>query len=87
MPTTTRLTATPHTPEFTATDGAMRYLALELSQRGWTLAFTTGRGQVARIRKIAAGALEALEARAHHPDHRRESRDGSKGGRRANRRR
>ena len=52
MPTTTRLTATPHTPEFTATDGAMLYLALELSQRGWTLAFTTGRGQVARIRKI-----------------------------------
>ena len=62
MPTTTRLTATPHTPEFTATDGAMLYLALELSQRGWTLAFTTGRGQVARIRKISAGALEALEA-------------------------
>jgi len=45
MPTTTRLTATPHTPEFTATDGAMLYLALELSQRGWTLAFTTGRGR------------------------------------------
>jgi len=40
----------------------MLYLALELSQRGWTLAFTTGRGQVARIRKISAGAQEALEA-------------------------
>jgi len=40
----------------------MLYLALELSQRGWTLAFTTGRGQVARIRKMAAGALEAVEA-------------------------
>ena len=62
MPTTTRLTATARSSEFTATDGALLYLALELSQRGWTLAFTTGRGQVARIRKIAAGALEALEA-------------------------
>src|SRR4029079_1999412 len=38
----------------------MLYLALELSHRGWTLAFTTGRGQVPRIRKIAAGALDAL---------------------------
>jgi len=62
MPPTTRLTATPRSREFTATDGAMLYLALELSQRGWTLAFTTGRGQVARIRKMAAGALEAVEA-------------------------
>jgi len=42
----------------------MLYLALELSQRGWTLAFTTGRGQVARIRKMAAGALEAEISRA-----------------------
>ena len=62
MPTTTRLTATPHSPESTATHSPMLYLALELSQRGWTLAFTTGRGQVPRIRKIAAGALEALAA-------------------------
>lgn len=60
MPTTTRLTATPHSLESTATDVPMLYLALELSHRGWTLAFTTGRGQVPRIRKIAAGALDAL---------------------------
>jgi len=57
MPTTTRLTATPHTPEFTATDGAMLYLALELSQRGWTLAFTTGRGQVISRRRPKAPKL------------------------------
>lgn len=62
MPTTTRLAATSRFPEGSATTVPTLYLALELSQRGWTLAFTTGRGQVPRLRKIAAGALEALAA-------------------------
>lgn len=62
MPTTTRLTPTARSPESTAPTVAMLYLALELSRRGWTLAFTTGRGQVPRVRTIAAGALEALAA-------------------------
>ena len=62
MPTTTRLTTTPRSPEFTATDVRTLFLALELSQRSWTLALTTGRGQVPRIRNVAAGALDALAA-------------------------
>ena len=62
MPTTTRLTAPSRFPDAPAIIGPVLYLALELSQRGWTLAFTMGRGQVPRIRKIAAGALEALAA-------------------------
>ena len=63
MPTTTRLTVpTTRSDESTPRGVATLYLALELSERGWTLAFTTGRGQPPRVRKIAAGALDALAA-------------------------
>ena len=62
MPTTTRLTVPTRCQESTPRDVATLYLALELSERGWTLAFTTGRGQPPRVRKIAAGAVDALAA-------------------------
>ena len=62
MPTTTRLTVPTRSQESTPRDVATLYLALELSERDWTLAFTTGRGQAPRVRKIAAGALDALAA-------------------------
>lgn len=62
MPTTTRLTVPTRCQESTRRDGATLFLALELSERGWTLAFTTGRGQPPRVRKVAAGAVDALAA-------------------------
>jgi hypothetical protein len=36
------------------------YLALDLGERHWTLAFTVGRGQRPRVRAIPAGDLERL---------------------------
>jgi transposase len=55
MPATTRFTH-PGLPEPPAL-----YLAFELSNRSWKLAFSTGLGQKARIRSIPARDLEALE--------------------------
>jgi len=55
MPATTRFTH-PGLPEPPAL-----YLAFELSNRTWKLAFSTGLGQKARIRSIPARDLEALE--------------------------
>lgn len=37
------------------------YLAFELAEKNWKLAFTTGLGQKARQRSVAAGDLEAVE--------------------------
>jgi transposase len=62
MPATTRLTTALPAPAGPAPTPPVLYLALELSERGWTLAFTTGRGQAPRIRKVAAGALDTLAA-------------------------
>lgn len=55
MPATTRFThpALPEPP--------VLYLALELSNRSWKLAFSTGLGQKARIRSVPARDLDALE--------------------------
>jgi transposase len=55
MPATTRFTH-PALPEPPAL-----YLALELSNRSWKLAFSTGLGHKPRIRNVAARDLEALE--------------------------
>ena len=41
-------------------DARPLYLALDLGQRSWTLAFTVGRGQRPRVRTIPAGALDRL---------------------------
>ena len=55
MPATTRFThsALPEPPAL--------YLALELSNRSWKLAFSTGLGHKPRIRNVPARDLEALE--------------------------
>lgn len=55
MPATTRF-VDPELPEPPAL-----YVALELSNRSWKLAFSTGLGQKARIRSIPARDLDALE--------------------------
>ena len=55
MPATTRFTH-PALPEPPAL-----YVALELSNRSWKLAFSTGLGQKARIRSMPARDLDALE--------------------------
>lgn len=55
MPATTRFSH-PALPEPPAL-----YLAFELSNRSWKLAFSTGLGQKARIRSMPARDLEALE--------------------------
>ena len=55
MPATTRCTH-PTLPEPPAL-----YLALELSNRSWKLAFSTGLGQKPRIRSMPARDLDALE--------------------------
>ena len=55
MPATTRFTD-PELPEPPAL-----YLALELSNRSWKLAFSTGLGQKPRIRSIPARDLKALK--------------------------
>jgi len=53
MPATTRtLTRLPEPP--------VLYLALELSNRSWKLAFSTGLGQKPRLRSIPARDLDAL---------------------------
>ncbi len=52
-------TATTHQEKDTGCDGVL-YLALELGEATWKLAFTVGRGQRPRARTIAARELEAL---------------------------
>ena len=60
MPATTRHARVPALPESTAGCSPVLYLALDLGQRHWTLAFTVGRGQRPRVRTIPAGDLERL---------------------------
>jgi hypothetical protein len=42
--------------------GMILHMALELSEKTWTVAFTTGLGQKPRIRRVASRDLEALES-------------------------
>lgn len=60
MLATTRRPTTSVTAESSAPPARRLYLALDLGQRSWTLAFTIGRGQRPRVRTIPAGALERL---------------------------
>lgn len=62
MPATTRHARVPALPESTTGRPPVLYLALDLGQRHWTLAFTVGRGQRPRVRTIPAGALARLTA-------------------------
>jgi transposase len=58
MPATTRtLSRLPEPPAL--------YVALELSNRSWKLAFSTGLGQKPRLRSIPARDLEALDREVH----------------------
>jgi hypothetical protein len=60
MPATTRHARVPALPESTTVQAPLLYLALDLGERHWTLAFTVGRGQRPRVRTIPAGDLERL---------------------------
>jgi len=60
MPATTRHARVPALPESTTGQARLLYLALDLGERHWTLAFTVGRGQRPRVRTIPAGDLERL---------------------------
>lgn len=60
MPTTTRQVPASVLPESTLQAVRPLYVALDLGQRYWTLAFTVGRGQRPRVRTIPAGALDRL---------------------------
>jgi transposase len=42
--------------------GMILHMALELSEKTWTVAFTTGLGQKPRLRRVASRDLEALES-------------------------
>ena len=55
------MTTTHATDSTTATARAL-YLALDLGQKNWKLAFTVGLGQKPRLRTIAARDIEALLA-------------------------
>ena len=55
------MTTTHATDSTTATAGVL-YLALDLGQKSWKLAFTVGLGQKPRLRTIAARDIEALLA-------------------------
>ena len=60
MPTTTRHARTPALPQSMPVPPRVLYLALDLGQRHWTLAFTVGRGQRPRVRTIPGGDLARL---------------------------
>jgi len=60
MPTTTRQVRRPAVPQSTLAPAPTLYVALDLGQRYWTLAFTIGRAQRPRVRTIPAGALDRL---------------------------
>ena len=42
--------------------GMILHMALELSEKTWTVAFTTGLGQKPRLRRVASRDLEGLES-------------------------
>ena len=54
------MSATTHFTDPTLPEPPALYLALELSNRSWKLAFSTGHGQKPRFRNIAARDLDAL---------------------------
>ena len=53
---------TTHAPDSTTATARVLYLALDLGQKNWKLAFTVGLGQKPRLRTIAARDIEALLA-------------------------
>src|SRR5512138_3502971 len=60
MRTTTRQVQRSALPESTLAPTPTLYVAFDLGQRSWTLAFTIGRGQRPRVRTMPAGALDRL---------------------------
>ena len=53
---------TTHASDSTTATAGVLYLALDLGQKSWKLAFTVGLGQKPRLRTIAARDIEALLA-------------------------
>jgi len=51
---------TTHASDPTTATARVLYLALDLGQKSWELAFTVGLGQKPRLRTIAARDIEAL---------------------------
>ncbi len=64
------MTATTHATHLPLPEPPALYLALELSNRSWKLAFSTGLGQKPRIRNIPARSLDALELEISKARHR-----------------
>ena len=58
---------TTHASDSTTATAGVLYLALDLGQKSWKLAFTVGLGQKPRLRTIAARDIEACWRRSAPP--------------------